>query len=200
GEAIDVPMLYGREAELTQLQQWVLADRCRVVMLLGLGGIGKTSLALTFGQHMLSHFEVVLFRSLHNGPSLAELLDQIIRAVSDQQIAPPEQSPDKIALLIQLFRERHCLLILDNFEAILQPGTLTGTYRTGYADYGSLLRALSERKHQSCLMVTSREKPAELGSLESRAGPVRRLSLTGLDDSACQSILKAKDMGFSRIS
>src|SRR5262245_19247625 len=37
GEAIDVPTLYGREAELTQLQQWILADRCRVVALLGLG-------------------------------------------------------------------------------------------------------------------------------------------------------------------
>src|SRR5262249_5838168 len=160
-------------AELTQLQQWVLGDRCRMLALLGLGGIGKTSLALTFGQHMLSHFDVVLFRTLHNGPSLAELLDQIIRAVSNQQIPPPEQLPDKIGRLMQLLRERHRLVILDNFEAILQPGTVTGTYRTGYTDYGALLRALSERKHQSCLMVTSREKPAELGSLEGRAGPVR---------------------------
>src|SRR5262245_24909721 len=38
GEAIDVPTLYGREVELTQLQQWVLGDRCRMVALLGLGG------------------------------------------------------------------------------------------------------------------------------------------------------------------
>lgn len=194
GEAIDVPTLYGREAELTLLQQWVLGDHCRVVAVLGLGGIGKTSLALIFGQHMLSHFEVVLFRSLHNGPSLAELLDQIIPTLSNQQIAPLERVPDKIAQLIQLLRERHCLLILDNFEAILQPGTLTGTYRTGYADYGALLQALGERKHQSCLIVTSREKPAALGSFEGPAGPVRTLSLTGLDDSFCQIILQAKAM------
>src|SRR6266508_4118479 len=44
GEAIDVPALYGRETELASLEQWVLADRCRVVALLGLGGIGKSSL------------------------------------------------------------------------------------------------------------------------------------------------------------
>ncbi len=120
GEAIDVPTLYGREAELAQLQQWILDDRCRVVTLLGLGGMGKTSLALTFAQQALPHVDVVLFRSLQNGPSLAEILDQIIRAVSDQHVPPAEQLSDKIALLIQLFRERRCLLILDNLETIMR--------------------------------------------------------------------------------
>jgi WD40 repeat protein/predicted ATPase/transcriptional regulator with XRE-family HTH domain len=194
GEAIDVPTLQGRAAELAQLKQWVLTDRSRVVALLGLGGIGKTSLALTFAQEALPHFEFVLFRSLQNGPALAELLDQAIHVVSGQQATPPEKLSDKIAQLTQLFRERRCLLILDNFETIMQPGTITGTYRAGYAEYGILLRALSERKHQSCVIVTSREKPAELGSLEGRAGPVRTLSLPGLDDGACQSILEAQDI------
>lgn len=194
GEAIDVPTLYGREAELIDLQQWVLDDRCRVVAIAGIGGMGKTCLALTFVQQALPHFDVVLFRSLQNGPSLAEVLDQAIRAVSDQQATPPEQLGDKIALLVQLFRARHCLLILDNFEAIMQPGTLTGTYRTGYAEYGSLLHALSERKHQSCLLLTSREKPSELGPLEGRTALVRTLHLAGLDDRACRSILAAKDI------
>jgi hypothetical protein len=107
---------------------------------------------------------------------------------------PPEQLGDKIALLVQLFRERRCLLILDNFEAILQPDALSGTYRSGYADYGALMHALSEREHQSCLLLTSREKPAELGPREGRNAPVRTLHLTGLDDRACQLILEAKDI------
>jgi len=76
----------------------------------------------------------------------------------------------------------------------MQPGALTGTYRTSYDDYGALLRALSERAHQSCLVLTSREKPAELGLLESPTGPVRSLQLSGLDDRACQSLLAAKDI------
>lgn len=197
GEAADIPALQGRAAELAQLGQLALADRCRVVALLGLGGIGKTSLALTFAREAAPHFACVLFRSLQNGPALADLLDQTIHAVSGQQATPPEKLPDKIALLVQLFRERRCLLILDNFETIMQPGTITGTYRSGYAEYGSLLRALSERKHQSCVIVTSREKPAEL-ALEGRAGPVRTVSLAGLDDGACQSILEAQDIAGAR--
>ena len=98
------------------------------------------------------------------------------------------------ALLVQLFRERRCLFVLDNLEAIMQPGALSGTYRAGYAEYGDLLQALGERGHQSCLLVTSREKPAELRLLEGRTAPVRTLPIAGLDSAACQSILEAKDI------
>lgn len=194
GEVIAVPQLLGREPELATLQQWVIADRCRVVTLVGLGGIGKSSLTLIFAQRVLAEFEVVLFRSLQNGPPLAAVLDHTILTVSNQQAIPPESITDKIALLVQLLRERRCLLILDNFESLMQPGELTGTYRTGYAEYGTLLQALSEREHYSCLMLTSREKPSELGRWESRQGPVRTLLLTGLADEACRYILALKDI------
>ena len=43
GEAPDVEIFYGRQTELTQLQQWLMADRCRLVAVLGMGGIGKTA-------------------------------------------------------------------------------------------------------------------------------------------------------------
>jgi NACHT domain-containing protein len=145
-------------------------------------GIGKSSLAITLAQQVLPQFDVVLFRSLQNGPPLAEVLAQIIRAISSQQATLPDLLSDKIALLIQLLRQRRCLLILDNFEAIMQSDTPTGTYRTSYAASGALLRALSEREHQSCLLLTSREKPAELGPLEGRTTPVWTLETSGLDD------------------
>lgn len=192
GEAFAPPVLYGRNEESTLLYQWIVEQRCRAVALLGLGGIGKSSLALTFAQHNASHFEFILFRSLQNGPPLPQVIDQLIGAVAGQAVSLPAQLADKIAQLVQLFREYRCLLILDNLETILQPGTLMGAYRTGYADYGDLLRGLSEREHKSCLLLTSREKPVELGPLAGRTAPVRTLRLAGLPHRACQLVLEAK--------
>src|SRR5262245_22317757 len=47
GEAIAVPTLYGRERELATLHQWIVDHHCRVIAILGLGGMGKSSLAVT---------------------------------------------------------------------------------------------------------------------------------------------------------
>lgn len=55
-----------------------------------------------------------------------------------------------------------------------------GYYRSGYEDYGQLLRMLSQISHQSCIILTSREKPKECALL---AGDrqVRDLRLTSLN-------------------
>lgn len=79
GEAITVPTLHRRESELGTLQRWVVDERCRLVAILGLGGIGKSSLAITLAHQVLAQFDVALFRSLRNGPPLAEVLDQTTR-------------------------------------------------------------------------------------------------------------------------
>ena len=66
--------------------------------------------------------------------------------------------------------------------------------RAGYEDYATLLRRVAETPHQSCLLVTSREAPAELGQQESRQACVRALHLGGLESDACEQLFEERDV------
>ena len=52
GDAPDVTNFYGREWELDLLSEWVVEERCRVVSVLGQGGIGKSALVVRAVQQM----------------------------------------------------------------------------------------------------------------------------------------------------
>ena len=106
-----------------------------MVALLGLGGIGKASLAVTLARQVAPHFDQVLFQSVRDAPPLASLLDGLIRTSSMQQASPSDRIADKITQLIELLRARRCLFILDNLETIMQAGEHAGDYRADYAHY-----------------------------------------------------------------
>ena len=52
GDVLAVPTFYGREREKALITTWVLEDRCQVVSILGLGGIGKSALMVSL-MHQL---------------------------------------------------------------------------------------------------------------------------------------------------
>jgi hypothetical protein len=181
GEAPDVSAFYGRYDDLVTLTRWLDDDHCRLIALLGMGGIGKTALATKLARQTAGKFDYVIWRSLRNAPPpVRELLTECIQFLSDQQeIDLPERTDKAITRLIHYLTTQRCLVVLDNAEAILQEGQ-AGHYRPDYEDYGQLLQRLGESEHQSCVIVTSREKPREVGQLEGEAAPIRSHPLTGL--------------------
>ncbi|PSB44907.1 pentapeptide repeat-containing protein, partial [Chamaesiphon polymorphus] len=88
----------------------------------------------------------------------------------------------QLAELLNCLNRSRCLLILDNVESILQGGERAGVYRSGYEEYGQLLSQLAQSRHQSCILLTSREKPKEFNILEGENLPVKSLVLAGIDD------------------
>src|SRR5437879_34610 len=52
---------------------------------------------------------------------------------------------------------------------------------------------MAETEHQSCLLLTSREKAAGLRAWEGKRAPVRALRLAGLDLAACEQLLAEKE-------
>lgn len=193
GEAPDVSQFYGRLQELAQLQQWILDEDCRVIAILGMGGMGKTSLSVKLTQKIHSDFEFVIWRSLRNAPPLTEILSDLIQFLSPKNEGRLSAEPNRqISQLIEFLRTSRCLVILDNIESILQEGNRVGYYYPGYENYGDLFKRLGETQHQSCLLITSREKPREIAALEGQTLKVRCLPLPGLDTENCQEIIQAK--------
>jgi len=195
GEATDVTSFYGRESELAKLEQWILNDRCRLVVLLGMGGIGKTTLSIKFAHQVAPHFAFVFWRSLRNAPPLEEVLADCIQTLSEQQYTSLPQNVERsIALLIELLQKQRCLLVLDNVETLLQAGSFEGRYREGYEGYSLLIQRVAEIAHQSCLLLTSREMLGELEPLEGTQSPIRALKVLGLGWAESQQMLKDKDL------
>ena len=195
GEAPSVQIFYGREKELAELEHWIAGDRCRTVAVLGIGGIGKTALAMKLAEQMQNTFEYIFWRSLQNAPPLEHIVRDCILFLSDQQrITIPQEVDGQISMLIECLREQRCLIVLDNSESVLQEHHRTGKYREGYEGYGRLLQRIGETQHQSCLLLTSREKPKEIARSEGKAAPVRSLHLSGVGQEAGREILKDKDL------
>ena len=104
----------GRRQELSQVRDAL--ERYRLVTLRGVGGVGKTRLAL--------HLAVGLRRSFADGVWLAELsalrnAELLARTVA-ASLGLPDQAPgDPVDLLADHLAERHLLLILDTCEHLV---------------------------------------------------------------------------------
>ncbi len=215
GESVDVSVFYGRTEELAILEQWSVKEHCRLVAVLGMGGIGKTALSVKLAEQIQGEFEYLIWRSgiaaisaegryRSYAPSVEDITAELILFLSnDQETNLPETLDARVSRLINYLRSSRCLLVLDNAESILHSGDLpeadiaampdrAGKYREGYAGYGELLKRVGESTHQSCLVLTSREKLKEIALLEGETLPVRSLQLSGLKQAEGQKIFKAK--------
>jgi WD40 repeat protein/DNA-binding CsgD family transcriptional regulator len=175
----------GRQAELATLQDWLAAPSAKLLMLWGLGGVGKTTLTRQLVQSLQGEFRHGAWRSLQDAPSFSQFLDSLLPQAASDPEAGIEQ-------LIHCLQTERCLVILDNWDAILgdqqtSPNVGAASQNGNHAAYQTLLHRISTVPHQSCVIITSREKPAAMTLLENSRS--RSYQVRGLEADAAQQML-----------
>lgn len=205
---------FGRTEELTTLRKWSIGDlssnnlfisRTRIVAIIGMGGTGKTALVAKLTEQIQDEFEYLIWRSLHSAPPIAELLGDLIqssynrdKSSNELEVIPPLSTTlsGRIGQFIDLLRAYRYLIILDDWEAVLQSSQLAGYHRSGYEGYGHFIKQIAQENHQSCLLLVSREKPVEIALLTGEIVPVRVLKIKGLRLEEARQLLESK--GYSK--
>lgn len=137
----EVSTLLGREQDLEAIVTLLSRDDCRLVTIVGLGGVGKTSLARQLSYELASEFDHgVFFIPLVKITNPDDIVHLIIQALS-LHIQPDSASP--FDQLNDFLAQRQILLIFDNFEQLLD----------GVDVLGELLASTAHLK----ILVTSRE-------------------------------------------
>lgn len=150
--------LVGRQGELALLALYLSDPDCRVVTLLGLGGTGKTRLGVQAAREQVRadtlFTDGVYFVALEALSTPALILTSIAEATS----LPLQGEREPLGQIVRAIGKHHLLLVLDNFEHLLEGATLLS----------DLVRGCPNLK----LLVTSR---ARLDLLEEWTLPLQGL-------------------------
>lgn len=173
GLAVDVSNFYGQEKNIATLTDLIREKNYRLILLLGMGGTGKTFLSVKIAQLIENEFDFIIWRSLKYPISSAEMINDWLSFLTKEQ-----KINGSLDELVNYLRRYKCLLILDNLESILEAKNHEGTYQENYKNYRRLLEVLGNTNHQSCLIISSREKPEDFYWLEQRE-KISALSIKG---------------------
>lgn len=143
----DITEFVGREKEQKQLQKLLAHPQRRLITIVGLGGIGKTRLALSVAKKQINAFlEGVYFVPLASLESAVQLSTAL--ATTLDFVLQGQQTPE--VELLNYFRDRELLLVLDNFEHLLADD------KNGAAVV--FLTKILDKAAEVKILVTSRER------------------------------------------
>ena len=115
--------LVGREREVEEVAERIRSEEVRLLTLTGPAGTGKTRLALQAGADLLEEFEDGVFFVALAATTDPELVPSTIAG----PLGVKESAAQPITETLKSFlQEKHLVLVLDNFEQVLEGARVVG--------------------------------------------------------------------------
>ena len=139
-----------RREIVTPLKQWILkpTHQTKLLAICGMGGIGKTAIALKLAKELNGYFEQVIWLSAESQQSPNDFLQTLLSVLSEQAssssdcsspVSPPISSASPstqqttqrlIQQLIVQFSQHRYLVILDGYERVFSHSSTASKHRT----------------------------------------------------------------------
>lgn len=124
----------GREKKIEELKTLLLHKKVHVLSIDGIGGVGKSALALEIAYQLKEEksFEAIIWvsakknRLTYKGVveidnsfvNLEDLFDKILKTFKENDFLKLGNFETKQNMVLELLKENHCLIVVDNLETI----------------------------------------------------------------------------------
>ena len=174
GSAYTEETWVGREELIDQLNQR-LRSLCRVLVITGIPGIGKTALAERLARELLgdwSEYRRVEFDYDNQMPDFTSIADYLLTQLNEVVTADDRREPERLLnRLLQKLRENRYLVQMDSLEVLLEGKEDEKTARNDFQDEWWLKffqRLLAGQDCQSRLILTSQDLPTQFLEFKNR--------------------------------
>lgn len=177
----------GRESELATIKSWSNNSNCCFIMLTGMIGCGKTTLAIKAAQMLRDKFHRVIYLSMNNSRDLNTLIEFCLHSINPN--IKISSDINKLLLDLTLYLKKYrCLIVIDDLDSVFEFKQMASYYCSGREQYAQLLRCLITTNHRSLIIANSRNNIKQLNYYSSDR--VKSIFLKGMNSKTLWLIFK----------